>query len=172
MDRFSDFRPVVGSSTYTYKEGIPIPGDLGRPVWLNVIYRSKRKLHRFWKFHCCLTYGVGTLQMLGCIPRSPSPALLSTPSGAAGVESDDSKEELRRLRVSARYAKVFRSFSLIEDDRRGLPSSRTVQAIRLNQSSNQNSLIQLLKSSANGKTKKMTSSERKAVDQGLLKSST
>ncbi|KAI4282165.1 MAG: hypothetical protein L6R38_003145 [Xanthoria sp. 2 TBL-2021] len=46
-----------------------------------------------------LTYGTGTLQMLGCIPRSPSPAPLNRRSEGAVVQPDDPQEELRALRA-------------------------------------------------------------------------
>ncbi|KAL8648283.1 MAG: hypothetical protein Q9226_006060 [Calogaya cf. arnoldii] len=66
-----------------------------------------------------------TLQMLGCIPPSPSPALLNTPSGAAGVKPDDSKEELRRLR--ARVAEL--------EDRTGNTPQPKIKPEQLNSAS-------------------------------------
>ncbi|KAL8811215.1 MAG: hypothetical protein Q9223_001068 [Gallowayella weberi] len=65
-------------------DGIPLPGDLGREVVVNVLYRSK-----------------STLQMLGCIPRSPSPQpVLGSQNGRATTAADTNvKEELRTLRA-------------------------------------------------------------------------
>ncbi|KAL8650769.1 MAG: hypothetical protein Q9226_005006 [Calogaya cf. arnoldii] len=79
---FSNLQPLIGPIKYTRKEGIILPGLLGKRVRLNILYRSKR-----------------TLQMLGCIPHSPSPAPSNRTSGAVVIKPDDSKEELRLLRA-------------------------------------------------------------------------
>ncbi|KAL8699240.1 MAG: hypothetical protein Q9224_001501 [Gallowayella concinna] len=64
-------------------QAIPLRGTLGRKVVVNVLYRSK-----------------GTLQMLGCIPRSPSPEpILGSRNGRATTAANTNvKEELRTLR--------------------------------------------------------------------------
>ncbi|CAO1604100.1 hypothetical protein XANCAGTX0491_007666 [Xanthoria calcicola] len=66
----------------TFAVGIPLTGRQGREVRVNILYRSKR-----------------TLQMLGCIPRSPSPVQQTRPLGEAAMKPDDPQEELRALRA-------------------------------------------------------------------------
>ena len=47
-----------------------------------------------------LTNATGILQMLGCIPRTPSPTPQNSRVEEAMVKTDDPQEELRALRVS------------------------------------------------------------------------
>ncbi|KAI4152961.1 MAG: hypothetical protein L6R39_001708 [Caloplaca ligustica] len=76
-----------------HMEGIPLPGKAGQRVKMNVLYRSKK-----------------TLQLLGCIPRSPSPALVSGPTGTSDSAGNaDLQEELTALR--ARLAELERQAS-------------------------------------------------------------
>ncbi len=49
-----------------------------------------------------LTHGIGILQMLGCIPRTPSPIPQLNNLEEAVIKPDDPQEQLRALRVSLR----------------------------------------------------------------------
>ncbi|KAL8841563.1 MAG: hypothetical protein Q9176_003185 [Flavoplaca citrina] len=77
-----DYYQVRQRPAETYVEGVPLRGLLGREVRLNILYRSKR-----------------TLQMLGCIPRTPSPTLQNSRVEEARVKTDDPQAELRALRA-------------------------------------------------------------------------
>lgn len=78
-------------------------GDAGRIVNVNILYRSKRALPLSGPlFLSYLTYGIGILQMLGCIPRTPSPVPLPNNLEEAVIKPDDPQEQLRALRVSVR----------------------------------------------------------------------
>ncbi|KAL8674353.1 MAG: hypothetical protein Q9168_001213 [Polycauliona sp. 1 TL-2023] len=73
---------LVSSVPSKYAEGIPLLGKLGREVYVDILYRSKR-----------------TLQMLGCIPRSPSPVQQTTTLGDVAIKRGDPQDELRALRA-------------------------------------------------------------------------
>lgn len=64
--RMANARPTSGPSIHTEK-AIPIGGEAGKPLVFNIYYRSRR-----------------ALQMMGCIPRSPSPAI--------DISDDDANE--------------------------------------------------------------------------------
>ncbi|KAL8698139.1 MAG: hypothetical protein Q9201_006731 [Fulgogasparrea decipioides] len=65
--------------------GLPLPGHLGQEAVIVVLYRSRK-----------------ALQMLGCIPRSPSPAPLirQEEQRISGIHDPAVKEEMKNLRVS------------------------------------------------------------------------
>ncbi|KAL9030410.1 MAG: hypothetical protein Q9196_001467 [Gyalolechia fulgens] len=74
----------------SYVEGLTLPGSAGEEVTVNFLYRSKR-----------------TLQMIGCIPRSPSPAPVNRSAEAPRSGTEFSvQEELRTLRVKSLPARI------------------------------------------------------------------
>ncbi|KAL8771325.1 MAG: hypothetical protein Q9209_003230 [Squamulea sp. 1 TL-2023] len=84
--KLSNLQVLKEGPRFTDVEGIPLLGPMGRKVTVNILYRSKR-----------------TLQMLGCIPRSPPPVPVNTRLGGAVIKSDDPQDELRILRVNIKY---------------------------------------------------------------------
>ncbi|KAL8802904.1 MAG: hypothetical protein Q9182_003520 [Xanthomendoza sp. 2 TL-2023] len=137
---------------------IPLPGDLGREVVVNVLYRSK-----------------STLQMLGCIPRSPSPQPILRPQNgrATTVADTNVKEELRTLRVSSED--LFREAAHSDDvqsPRLGLPNSRIERVLPLGPMLNRNNVVQLRGSNVNEKMERTPSNESEIKLQVLLRQST
>ncbi|KAL8941400.1 MAG: hypothetical protein Q9211_001841 [Gyalolechia sp. 1 TL-2023] len=91
----------------SYVEGRTLPGSAGEEVTVNFLYRSKSRRHIFGKLPSFLTYRPGTLQMIGCIPRSPSPAPVNRSAEAPRSGTGFSvQEELRTLRVKSLPARI------------------------------------------------------------------
>lgn len=104
-------RPVTAPAPieYYHKE---LPGRAGKLLEYNILYRSK-----------------GTLQMLGCIPRSPSPALEisdgETGSPATETEDDSSGDLRGKLQsLRSRLAQLERGGKLKHESRTAVKRER------------------------------------------------
>lgn len=105
---------TVGQPVNRKTACLNIPGRLGETGTFNLLYRSKRELNLFIiSWTASLMTPIGTLQMLGCLPRTPSPeaepaSIINNPTEATShkenttVGPKDRDQEIRNLRVSSR----------------------------------------------------------------------
>lgn len=84
----------------------PISGSLGREYTTNILYRSRSTSSMCHKARSRTDCRVGTLQSLGCIPRSPSPEIeeVSDRNAASGNQGNaqDRQKRIQELKVSRR----------------------------------------------------------------------
>lgn len=106
---FTDY--VVGREPPPSVQARRVDGPLGEPLCWNILYRSKRKLTWCpYEILLLMSSLVGTLQMLGCIDRTPSPDLETTerprqsaamaPTKRDGSRVADHEQVVNDLRVS------------------------------------------------------------------------